>query len=296
MKPRVAAWRAAHRVAADETVGVTFVPGVVNLLDAAAVSAFLAQIHSGTLGPMPVVIALDTLSRMAPGDGNDDAVGALVVAACDRLQRETGATVLLGHHTPWDPDKQRPKGSSKVPDCSDTVFLLENCDGELTLTCQKQRDGETPTPIALKLSPEPPALVVDADPSRVPAAAPLLRHGKSEITREQILAAMGTTVWSAASLAAATHLSEDTVRGHLRALETTQRVTVVDAGGKKGQPRTWRVAPDSPIGRDPLKGVSRPPQSDDPDGLTTFVDQPENTGNRLIGESVDDEDDGDLPF
>jgi len=86
-----------------------------------------------------------------------------VVAACGRIQQVTGAAIILGHHTPWDPNTQRPKGSSKIPDCADAVYLLENMDGALKLTCQKMRDAERPAPIALKLSKVDAALVVDAD-------------------------------------------------------------------------------------------------------------------------------------
>src|SRR5437879_13255027 len=51
MKPRVAAWRSAHRIPDEETVGVTYAPGTVNLLDDRAVAAFVAQIERGDLGP-----------------------------------------------------------------------------------------------------------------------------------------------------------------------------------------------------------------------------------------------------
>src|SRR5207237_5577941 len=122
----------------------------------------IAPIAAGALGPPPGVIALDTLTRMAPGNENDPEWGSAVVTASDRIQRATGATVILGHHTPWDPEKQRPKGTSKVPDAADAVFLIENKDGALKLTCQKMRDGEQPPPIHLKLSKVPPALVIDA--------------------------------------------------------------------------------------------------------------------------------------
>jgi hypothetical protein len=161
MKPRVAAWRSAHHTPPDAVVGVTYVAGTVNLLNPESVTAFLAQVDAGELGPRPVVVALDTLSRMAPGDENSPEYGAAVVASCDRIQRATGAAVVLGHHTPWDPNSQRPKGSSKVPDCADAVFLLANQDGALKLTCQKMRDGEPPPVQHLKLTPQDGALVID---------------------------------------------------------------------------------------------------------------------------------------
>ena len=210
MKPRVVAWRAAHKVEDGDTVGVTYVPGSVNLLNDAAVDAFIEQVLAEAFGPKPVLIALDTLSRMAPGDENSPEHGAQVVSACERIQRATGAAVVLGHHTPWDLDRQRPKGSSKVPDCADAVFLLENTDGALKLTCQKMRDAETPGVLHLKLSTVPPALVVDAGEAPPTPLAGLtrllqtegpltkaelqLRLGKSKRAVERLLQEAGTTV------------------------------------------------------------------------------------------------------
>jgi hypothetical protein len=83
------------------------------------------------------------------------------VAACDRIGRALKTTVVLGHHTPWDPATQRPKGSSRIPDCADAGFLLENKNGALTLTRQKMRDPEQRAPIYLKLTKQDAALVVD---------------------------------------------------------------------------------------------------------------------------------------
>ena len=151
MKLRVAAWRAAHRTPAGDTVGVTFVPGTINLLDRASVSDFIAQVQSGSLGPQPVAIALDTLTRMAPGKENSPEWGGAVLDSTGLIQRELGAAVLLAHHTPWDPENQRPRGHTRVPDGADAVFLLENKLGALRLTCQKMREGEQPSPQLLQL-------------------------------------------------------------------------------------------------------------------------------------------------
>src|SRR5206468_425290 len=143
-------------------VGVTYAPGTVNLLDETAVAAFLAQIDRGDLGPTPAVVVFDTLKRMtAGGDLNSGEEGGLVVSACEQVQRATGAAVIIGHHTPWDPDKQRPKGDSTIPDCADAVYLLENKDGALKLVNQKMRDAEQPSTLHLKLTPHDGALVID---------------------------------------------------------------------------------------------------------------------------------------
>ena len=159
LKGRVAAWRTAHGVAAEKALGVVFTPELVNLLEPESVGDLLSFVGDSH----PALIVLDTQSRVAPGNENESDHGSAVVDACGRIQRETDATVLLLHHTPWDLDKQRPKGSSKIPDASDSGFLLENKDGKLTLTNQKQREEEQSRPIYLKLTKLDGSLVVDAD-------------------------------------------------------------------------------------------------------------------------------------
>ena len=164
MRTRVAAWRSAHRVEPEVTVGVTFVPGTVNLLDSRTVAAFAADVAAGGYGTPPfALVVLETLSRMTPGgDENSPETAGLVVAACEQLQRLTGATVVLSHHTPWNPDQQRPRGHTKLPDAADAVYLLDNKNGLLTLTCLKMRDGEAPAPTHLKLTPHDSGMVIDA--------------------------------------------------------------------------------------------------------------------------------------
>jgi hypothetical protein len=176
MRSRVAAWRSAHQVEPDDTVGVTFIPGTVNLLDAAAVAAFAADVLAGKYGATEyVLIIVETLTRMTPG-GNENSpeTMSLVVAAFAALQRLTGACVTVSHHTPWDMEKQRPRGHTGLPDAADAVFLLENANGALTLTCQKMRDGEAPAPIHLKATPHDGALVIDAGPT------PAARHAETD--------------------------------------------------------------------------------------------------------------------
>jgi hypothetical protein len=151
MKPRVAAWRVANRTASGDTVGVTFVPGTINLLHADSVRGFITQVQGGSLGAPPVVIALDTLTRMAPGRENDPEWGGAVLDSCGLIQRELGAAVILAHHTPWDKENQRPRGHTRVPDGCDAVFLIENSMGALKLTCQKMREGEQLPPQLLQL-------------------------------------------------------------------------------------------------------------------------------------------------
>jgi hypothetical protein len=227
MRLRVAAWRSAHRVPPEDTLGVTFVPGTVNLLAPESVAAFVTDVMAERLGPRPVLIVLETLSRMTPaGDENSPETAGLVIAACERIQRTTGATVLLSHHTPWNPDQQRPRGHTKLPDAADAVFLLENEGGVLKLSCQKMREGEQPPPLYLKLTPHDGALVVDPAEPPPPESTDV----------DELLTALGGDTLTVADLAGKLGVSERTVERRLK-----------DAGGQ--------------IVRTPGTGVGRRPST-----------------------------------
>ena len=289
MKRRVAAWRAAHRVPDGATVGVTFVPGVVNLLDERDVRAFLAEIQRGDHGPVPVLVILETFTRMTPGGKeNDPETHSHVLASTGLLQRELGAAVVLSGHTPWATDQQRPRGHSMTPDGADAVYLLENPDnaGALRLSPQKNREDEWPLVITLKLTRQDASLVIDADRAAGAAGGPTSRGGKSAQTRETILHAMvdGAT-WGIAGLMAATGLAKDSVRNHLQALEAAGRVVVVIPTAKRGQPKGWRVAGDSAMGRSLIEREIAPSQSPNPDQATGFGDLATSGENRSIAES-----------
>jgi len=230
MRLRVAAWRAAHRVADEDTVGVTFVPGAVNLLDTASVAAFVSAVTTERLGPRPVLIVLETLSRMTPaGDENSPETAGLVIAACALIQRETGATVVVSHHTPWAADQQRPRGHTKLPDAADAVFLLENDGGALKLTCQKLRDGEAPAPIHLKLTPQDGALVVDRGEAPPPDSTDV----------DELLAALGDQALTVDDLEQRLGLSERTVMRRLK--DAGDAIEKVSGTGIGRRAATYRV-------------------------------------------------------
>jgi RecA-family ATPase len=95
-KLRVASWRLAN--GADEPAPVYFVTEAVQLLDSQATGAFLSAIRERE--PQPALVVIDTLSRCFVGEDENSAKSmSRLIAAVDRLRGETGATVLLVHHT-----------------------------------------------------------------------------------------------------------------------------------------------------------------------------------------------------
>lgn len=92
------------------------------------------------------LIVLDTLHKMAPGaEEQSSKEMGMVLAIIDRLRRETGATILLIHHTGHAGERSR--GSSAIEDDIDAswVITLDSEDRRTavrTLAHRKVKDGE----------------------------------------------------------------------------------------------------------------------------------------------------------
>jgi|GEM_PF-3884999 len=130
----------------------------VNLYTATEVDAHLSQ-----LGPSQLVI-YDTLSRsMDGGDPLDNAHANFVLSQADRIIAQTGATVLLVHHTPAV--GRNPMGARSWVNGSQAVWeVTRRHEGaektfstgpgfregdKIVLTCKKLTDADTPKEIAL---------------------------------------------------------------------------------------------------------------------------------------------------
>jgi AAA domain len=115
------------------------------------------------LGRKPALVVFDTFARCFVGGDENDAkdVGAFV-AAVQEFQREVGgAAVLIVHHT-GKTDKDIERGSSALRAAADTMLLLRSGGAimvsrnrqkkeHLTLSCNKQKDGDEGEPIHLRL-------------------------------------------------------------------------------------------------------------------------------------------------
>jgi hypothetical protein len=86
-----------------------------------------------TMDAPPVLIILDTLARcFGQGDENSSTDMGAFVKACDRLKRETGACVLVIHHTGKDVEKGM-RGSSALPAALDCTIAVERMGDGLTI-------------------------------------------------------------------------------------------------------------------------------------------------------------------
>ncbi len=137
---RLKAWKMAHAIPFEESVGCDFLPQPVPLMDREAVDEVILAAQ-GML-KMPNLIVVDTLAMaMAGGEENSNDHANTVVRHCKVLAEATGATVLLVHHKGNSGDKMR--GASALYAGVDTVIEVlreDNGDG-ITIHCTKQKDG-----------------------------------------------------------------------------------------------------------------------------------------------------------
>jgi hypothetical protein len=116
--------------------------GPVDLSDPTAVTAFIGKCRRL---PEPLkLIVFDTLAKCMPGvDENSAQETGVVLDALGMIQRATGATVLVLHHT-QKADATKYRGSSAIYAGVDTAILIthEPISGIRTLRCDKMKDGQ----------------------------------------------------------------------------------------------------------------------------------------------------------
>jgi hypothetical protein len=95
------------------------------------------------------LIVIDTLNQVMGGASENDAADmGLLLASVAKIQRATGATVLIVHHAGKD-ESRGARGHSSLLAAVDTA--LEIKDG--TLTVEKQRDGQRGARYGFRLVP-----------------------------------------------------------------------------------------------------------------------------------------------
>jgi hypothetical protein len=150
--------------------GVPFavLPVVADLctLDA-DVAAVIAEIERRS-DPTPVrLIVIDTLSRVMAGHNeNSPEDMTAFVANCDRIRAETGAHVLVVHHTGKDTARGA-RGHSALRAATDTEIEIarDGVSGVMTATVTKQRDQRGGDLFSFKI--EPVEIGMDEDEERI---------------------------------------------------------------------------------------------------------------------------------
>jgi len=126
LRQRIAAWSADRR---GDVAGF-YIGAPVDLLDSAQLAAFLRRIA----GEQPRLVVFDTLAKTMLGDENETATINAYTAACDRIHRETGAAVLVVHHT-GHTAPERMRGNSALFANVDAVVRVDRDDaGVITIS------------------------------------------------------------------------------------------------------------------------------------------------------------------
>jgi putative DNA primase/helicase len=96
----------------------------------------------------PGIIVLDTLARSMTGDENSTADMGKVVIAAGILIEETGAQVIIIHHTGKD-ESRGPRGAIALTGATDTMLKVVRLTEEkkFALICERQKDDEPFAPM-----------------------------------------------------------------------------------------------------------------------------------------------------
>jgi KaiC/GvpD/RAD55 family RecA-like ATPase/5S rRNA maturation endonuclease (ribonuclease M5) len=151
---RMKAWRQAK--GDGSRAPFALVPSSVNLFDDETGAEALiddVKAHAAALDMPLRLVVLDTLSRMI-GSGDEDKARDInvVVQRAEKIQRATGAHVLIVHHSGKDRDRGM-RGSNALLGAADAVIEIARheesgiCEGKIV----KVKDGATDTPFRYTL-------------------------------------------------------------------------------------------------------------------------------------------------
>jgi hypothetical protein len=159
LAPRLAAWDAAypqHKIAPGRFRVATRAP---RLLEPADVEQVIGLLQG--MDPRPVLLVVDTLARaLLGGEENSARDVGLAIEALDHVRRETGAAVLVLHHTGKDRTAGE-RGSSAIRAAAEVMLRLDpHGDGKVTLACDKSRDSKRARSLDLQIIPQAGSCVV----------------------------------------------------------------------------------------------------------------------------------------
>ena len=117
---RIEAWRQERNI--DKITNFYLMVKPVLISEPAACRDLIDLINAAPAGDKPSVVFIDTLARNMKGDENGSGM-ADFIAGCDEIRAETGAQVVVIHHTPKNSDT--PRGWSGLPGAIDFSYLVE---------------------------------------------------------------------------------------------------------------------------------------------------------------------------
>lgn len=143
---RLRGWRQHYGLPVSALENFSVLPMPVQL-DSDELSILLSAI--GDLpGETPEVIVIDTLARSMTGDENSTRDMNAIVRALDKIRDETGAQVIIVHHTGKD-ETRGARGAIALTGATDVMFkVTRRSDGVIIICCERQKDEELPPQMA----------------------------------------------------------------------------------------------------------------------------------------------------
>lgn len=137
---RLNAWMNYHEQQPDK---LSFFDRNMPLMDKAQIVQFISEVQKHNQKPR--LIILDTLSWCIAGhDENSAGVVSTMLENCRYMQQELQCALLLIHHSGKKSDSER--GSSAIRAGVDMMLKMEDSDGTIVLTCEKDKYNEAFTP------------------------------------------------------------------------------------------------------------------------------------------------------
>lgn len=141
IKPRLDAIRVHYGLGEDALPPLYIIPDMIDIgKDGRDTDTIIAEIKA--IGSVELVI-VDTMNRaIAGGDENTPTDMGGFINNCDKIRNETGAHVLIVHHSGKDASRGA-RGHSSLRAAVDTEINVTNDDGLITAKVTKQRNTST---------------------------------------------------------------------------------------------------------------------------------------------------------
>lgn len=152
---RLMAWSVHSGVSLENApLFVSIVPAQIMDEQSAADVGLAIKEMSQHYGVKPALIVVDTFARnMGNGDESSNKDVGVFISRLDRIRDQTGATVLIVHHSGHSQEAQdRGRGASSIGAAMDCIFQLAKDGDQVTVTPRKTKEDAVPKPMQLKLA------------------------------------------------------------------------------------------------------------------------------------------------
>ena len=144
-----------------------------------SIIATAEQLQAATGQPLQLIV-IDTVAQVMQGGDENSAVDmGLLLASVGRIQRATGAHVILIHHSPIE-SPNRMRGHSSLLAACDTTVCVRKVGGHRTADVVKANDGGEDESIAFDLEGVSLGVDADGDQTTAPVVVPVARDSVTE--------------------------------------------------------------------------------------------------------------------